>query len=164
VALVLGGGFAYFKFFRGRSHRADLSPAVTAVLATVDGSRALQISTSITNTGTARMLFDDDSEQTLSLFCLDAQTWGSGRLEPYSDWTPDPALSWDQLTNGMGVTVYTSDMEPGESIRESYLIPIPVNSTWIAYKVELNVQASTRPWVRKKQAWQWRATTIILED
>ena len=56
AAVVAAGGFAYFRFVRGRTHRSNVDLHVHPDLVTVQESPALTVRTTMKNTGTLRLV------------------------------------------------------------------------------------------------------------
>ena len=102
VALLLGGLFAYWKFFMGRTFHPRLEPAITATARTQDDQIFLKVSCKLKNVGLSSI--DLDSElSVIRVFLQDlAPTTGLGEVQwrIESDLAVDVFQSHDWIEGG----------------------------------------------------------------
>jgi hypothetical protein len=147
-AIVVGGGWAYLKFVRGRTFRNRAEVDVSA--RAVEGGRLLLAEVTVKNAGLSRIMIDNKDLKLLQLDDL-------GRDEC----DPGITVGWgDPRQATMTVQVFDKHdwVEPSETIREEVLIvPPEADSPVAAYQLRL--------WVARERFLRrdigWVANTIV---
>jgi hypothetical protein len=75
VGVIIAGGFAYFKFIKGRTFRPRCSIDIDPELITIGESRALQVSVTVRNEGLVALLFPSNIPQRLFVGQADSAIW-----------------------------------------------------------------------------------------
>ena len=75
VGVIIAGGFAYFKFIKGRTFRPRCSIDIDPQLMEIGESRALQVSVTVRNEGLVALLFPSDIPQSLFVGQADSAIW-----------------------------------------------------------------------------------------
>jgi hypothetical protein len=75
TGVLIAGGFAYFKFIKGRTFRPRCSIEIEPQLKEIGESRALQISVTVRNEGLVALLFPSDIPQRLFVGQADSAMW-----------------------------------------------------------------------------------------
>ncbi len=75
TGVIIAGGFAYFKFIKGRTFRPRCSLDIGAQLTKIGESRALQVSITVRNEGLVALLFPSNIPQRLFVGQADSAMW-----------------------------------------------------------------------------------------
>lgn len=145
AAIVVGGVWAYAKFFRGRVFRPRAELHITASLARMGGDAALVAKLSMTNEGLSRIIFQSD----LAMVKLD--------VLPDAACRPGANPAWEENVMVSSVFGAHSWLEPGETIEEELVIP-PPGVEAVAYRL--------RPWVRSprrlhREGVAWETSCVV---
>jgi hypothetical protein len=145
TAVVVGGAWAYVKFFRGRVFRPRAELHITASLAPLGADSALLAQLSMKNEGLSRIILQPDLAM-VKLDVLRAKRCQSGA---------NPA--WDEDVMVSPVFRAHSWLEPGETLAEELIIA-PPEAEAVAYRL--------RPWVRSprrlhRDGVAWEANCVV---
>jgi hypothetical protein len=141
LAILVGGVWTYFNFFKGRTYTPRLEPKVSGRVATIDGLTYLIATSQLKNVGLSQL----DIEQrgtALIVYGYKSVT------NPARTTTPDA----DELAK-FAVFADHFWIEPGEAIEEQRFIVVP-DPEYIAFRLELRIVA---------HRLQWKAKTITSE-
>lgn len=162
TAILVGGGFAYLKYVRGRIHYASLSLDIDPALVLIGGRRCLRVTTKITNSGTYHMLFDIRCTQRVAVRCMDAERWAAACGKPRVFWGDTPRVTVDQLVDANDLQDASTGLEPAESKSNSWVTPLP-DGEWVAYRIVFRVKACKKMWRRVSEPLTWTTTKIVVE-
>ena len=138
VAMFVGGVWAYFKFFRGRTFRLRLELGVACQLVSQGDHRYLSAGIQLKNVGLSRVPLKDETIGLLIYSSLPAEVGQKDALE----------VRWSKSFTFVSAFSAHECVEGGETINETLLLevrPVPAE----AYKVELNVTAHGITWESK---------------
>jgi hypothetical protein len=164
IGVLVAGGFAYFKFAKGRTLRPRCSIDISPHLTSVDGSRALLLSIAVKNEGQVALLFPSDVPQRLLIGQADRSLWTQAHAKgqpvrwedsklPAVHWSLavpegevlDPAEishppRWRWVRRSWLLQLLDGDkLEPGEQWMRSTLVPVAEDS--VAYLLRVWVRA-----------------------
>jgi hypothetical protein len=133
AAIIVGGIWTYFNFFRGRTYRMRLEPAVSGKVATLDGVSHLIATMNLKNVGLSKV----EIEQKGSALLVRSYEAPSGTTNAVS-------ATWKDLAV---FPVFESHqwIEPGEPIAEQRLIVIPT-SVHTAFQLQLRIISHNISW------------------
>jgi hypothetical protein len=132
LAILVGGLFAYFKFFKERVYRPRLEPQVSAELLGDPRQRFLRVVGGVKNTGLAKVNID------LEPSCL--RIFGAERLPERAD---EP--EWTRIAT-LDISDRHEWVESQEMLRQTWLVALPQGSTFPAYRVELRLVGEISEW------------------
>jgi len=140
LALVGGGVWAYFKFYKGRTFRDRLTPTVNGKFVWIDGAVFLIVTTQLNNVGLSRIALD---QEVSSLVIYEYVPSQAGEV-----------LSVDnnELTSFKVIEDKHRYIEPNEIVERQTLFALPRVSN-IGYQLELRVFSDS--------GYAWRTTTIV---
>jgi hypothetical protein len=139
-AIIFGGIWAYYKFFRGRTYQESLEAKVFGSLASVDGATYIIATAQLKNVGLSDVKINKEGTGLrVSLYNL-----ALGEPEIYT--VPDKILS--------SFKIFKNDesVEPNESIEDQLLIAIPEGVS-LAVRLEF--------YIRSKSGYTWNSATIV---
>lgn len=147
AAVLIGGGWAYIKFIRGRTfaYRAELHLHLDLVQ--LERSRLLQVTVTLTNTGLSRIALNERMKaiRIHATTNLDAQEIRPAR--------------WQRMLT-TGCFEHHDWLEAQEAVTDELLYQLPTNShadpRQVAYQVEAIVGARPRTLTGKKVRWHAR--------
>jgi hypothetical protein len=132
-AITIGGCWAYFHFFKGRTYRARLEPKVSGRLKSVDGVNYLVATTFLKNVGLSDVTIEQEGSA-LSVFCYKADI-----PSPVADDIEDEHLAiFPVFTNHAWI-------EPGELIEDERLIAVP-GTDKLFLRLELRIVSNKIDW------------------
>ena len=134
LAILAGGAWAYFKFFKGRTFRERLEIQVTAKMQNINEKRIVVASLKVSNIGFAKIPIEEKGTGLNVLICDFGEAdynWAKGG-------------KWNDVAT-VSVLRGHSWIEPGESIIDQQIFLLPSTPTE-AIKFTLQV-------VSKKQSW-----------
>lgn len=149
AAIVLGAGWGYAKFVRGRTFRPRGKLDVEATLDHLQADVFLIVSVSMKNEGLGRIRLEPD----MSLIRVDALL--------ADDWVPGATARWREEKPIMITAVFHKHgwIEPGETIADQVLLPLPREKPpAVAYQVRAWVRAPRR---LRKTGIAWSANAVI---
>jgi len=133
AAILVAGLFAYFKFFKERLYRPRLEPQISARLLAASPHRFLEVVAGVKNTGLAKVDID------LTPSCL--RVFGAASL---------PSMMVDEPTWQHIATLDVADrhewVEPQELLRQTWLVALPGNLEFPAYRVEFRLVGIESEW------------------
>ena len=162
LAVLLAGGFAYWKFFKGRTFRYRLELTVEGELvAAQSGEEGIRTRVVLKNTGLANVPF---GTRMVRVSTVSRAGWGEKKV---------PAWMWQ-----MSVAVFEAhdQIESQETLTDEVLIPVlDVGYVPLAYRLEFEVQSKLKPrWVPSRRAdegdswkasgWSWYQNVIWVSE
>lgn len=142
LAILVGGVWTYFKFFRGRTFRERLEAGVSASRGDTDGVAFLEVVVTVRNVGLSKVPIVQEGS---GLRILSSDEWMT------HDGTAPEAPTW----TWMATESFLEDhkwVEPGETVTDSLVFRLP-STLEGPVRLELHV-------VSKKH--EWVATTVTI--
>jgi hypothetical protein len=133
AAIVIGGIWAYLKYFRGRTFRPRLEPDISGVVVSHGGVSHLKVTASLKNVGLSKVDIEQKGSG-LRVFSYDAA--------PHA--TEAHIAEWTRIRT-FPVLEDHQWIEPGESIEDERLIVIPEDEH-LAIQLELRVVSNGITW------------------
>ena len=148
AAIIVGGSWAYAEYVRGRTFRPRARLAITASLGRKDTDPVLLVRVSMENQGLGRLPLEKD----MSLVYVDDL--------PVSRWAPGATVHWDESKPIMVIPVFARHewIEPGETITDNALLPLPRFEDAVAYQARAWVRAPRR---FRKSGIAWSANAVV---
>ena len=151
LGIVIGGFWAWLKFFRGRTFRSRLEIRVSANLIMTGTTKFLKATMEMKNVGLSQVKLKRDAIY-LDLFLIDAS-----RVKPASQLY---SARWSEPVT-FPVFADHGWVEPAEEISDELLLQLP-DSEQLAGKLKLTVNSVGSSWLLfKGEGTRWSATTII---
>jgi len=155
AAVVVGGFWAYWKFFRGRTFRYRAELSVSGEFLTLGNAGALRITADLRNTGLSRIPLLPGEKVVLVDWLV------SDQLE-----LSDRAVYWGPLQGRRRVVIFEEHegLEPGELISDSVLVPVPLPSEAdgpLAFRVRMLVTTKKLSLRRGSQRRLWSANSVL---
>lgn len=148
LAVIIGGIWAWLKFFRGRTFRSRIELAVSAKIIMSGNNKFLKATMEMKNVGLSQVILKTDAVY-LDVFLIDVTTVkAADRL--YSARWSEPVTFAVFQDHGW--------VEPSEEISDELLFQLP-DKEQLACKLKLTVN-SCGNFIRK-QGTRWSATAII---
>ncbi len=149
AALVVGGGWAYLKFVRGRVYAQRVTVNVEAMTSAHASGRLLIVRTSVTNVGLSKLSLKPDGKV---VYVCAARGWPEGEAG---------SLTWERLLV-TPVMAHHGWLEPQESVADETAVSLPVQwEPWLALRIEAQVWASRRRWRRYGKRWVGSVTVPL---
>lgn len=151
LAVIIGGIWAWLKFFRGRTFRSRIELAVSAKIIMSGNNKFLKATMKMKNVGLSQVVLKTEAVY-LDVFLIDVAT-----VRP-----ADRVYSarWGEPVT-FGVFEDHGWIEPGEEISDELLFQLP-ESEQLACKLKLTVNSHGNSWiVFKTQGTGWSATAIV---
>lgn len=177
AALLVGGGFAYFKFIKGRVLGPRARPLVHASMPDVPnpttGTTELRVIVTVRNEGQILLRLPIESDQLLTVRSLTRRGLDAAAQPPSGATSnaPRPAASWARADTFLARTNIIQDeglppptdirLEPGEDLRVGVIFAVPAGHEAAAFLVVLNVYLTYRSWFRVKGQW-WETRTVLV--
>jgi hypothetical protein len=160
IGVVIAGAFAYLRYARGRVSHARCEASLSAELVDLEPSSGLLVHTRMTNAGTLQLEFSQDCLASLTITSAGAALWedAANRGEPL--WSAGVHREQDLFTVE-GVRESPETLEPGEALQRATLIPLPPGR-WIAHRLQLDLEARPRVWLRTRDPISWRTEAIFV--
>jgi hypothetical protein len=137
-AIIIGGAWTYYKFFKGRTYKPRLQCEVHGSIEAHSGQSLLKITINAKNVGLSKVLFDKRATVLQLYPGLPIETSPS---QPFSlGWSDHPAV-FDVFTEHAAI-------EPTESIQDQVLVELPDDKA-PAYKLVLRVLCGGTWWADK---------------
>lgn len=143
VAVVIGAGWAYFKFVKGRTFQASLIPLVTGRLIVIDDRVYLAVTIQIKNVGQSKIDFNQ-SGSALIVYGYNA----SDENEIHT--VADIRLSSFPILEGTD----EEEIEPNQIIQKDRLIAVP-KPLKLGYRLEAMIVSAGSDY------GCWRSTAIV---
>jgi hypothetical protein len=160
LGVVVGGLFAYFRFVRGRVIHSRCEPRVAPSLVDVHGSPAMLVQVTIANAGTMRLVFSGDCPAMLTVTAATRAMWADALEHGEVLWSEGVAREQDLFVVEK-VRDVAEELEPGEQLRRSVLVPLPPGSWW-AYRVSLQVDARPQGLFRTLDPFTWKTESLLI--
>jgi hypothetical protein len=160
VAIVVGGGWAYYKFIRGRTFKPRAEIDLDASLVEADGHRALSVTVAFRNVGLIYIPFipppPTEPIRMVSIWtAVASQEVGAG-------------LVWEASSPPL-VEIFKDyrGCEVGERVTDHVLVPVPAGPVpalgpWLAYRVSATIVSPTRTGPRGGRN-PWSATMVVTD-
>jgi hypothetical protein len=145
VALIVGGLFAYWKFFMGRTFHCRLEPTVTAVTRREQGKVLLTVCCKLKNVGLSSV--DLDKRKSALRVLASTLTSSPHKVEEVR-WPKISAFTAD-------VFEHHEWIEGGETIEDAHLFTMPYVVDQV-YRVELRVLRLRRTLGERYKEWRRR--------
>jgi hypothetical protein len=144
AAIIVGGIWTYFNFFKGRTYRMRLEPEISGKINTLNGQHHLAATMHLKNVGLSKVEIEQKGSALQVLF-----------YEVPLGATEVLSAAWHDLT---AFPVFESHewIEPGEMIEEQRLIVIPGDER-TAFQLQLRI-------VSKGITWRAMDTVMPSED
>ena len=144
IALVVGGLFAYWKFFMGRTFHPRLEPAISATARLEDNQTLLSVVCKLKNVGLSRVELDRENSAIRVLL----QTLSRPRDVTEVQWPKRSKLTVDVFQSHEWI-------EGGETIEDAHLFVFPYVANQ-ACRVELRVLRARRTFKERFVEWNRR--------
>lgn len=141
LAIIVAGGWGYFRFIKGRVYQESLIPIVSGKLLTIDSQTYLIVKISVENVGQSVVEFAPDASS-LKVFGYINPT--SSEIMPVTDIKLAQLVALDHLS-----------IEPKEIIAKTSFISMPIEVR-VALRLELEITSNHR----KKYTWR---TSFLVE-
>lgn len=157
IAIVVGGGWAYMKYVRGRTFTERLELSVDGT-ATVVGDEAggvarVVVSCDVSNVGTRKIrLKKDDSAITVKALALQVDPEGKLEETEEADSEVGGRVAWMEITRQPAFEELAL-LEPGESANDAALVQVPQAANPMgAIRLELHVYSAQtgKTWSAKR--------------
>lgn len=149
LALIIGGIWAWLKFFRGRTFRSRIELAVSAEIIISGTSKFLKATMQMKNVGLSQVILRTDVTF-LDVFLIDVAS-----VRPADDVY---SASWGEPRATFNVFQDHGWVEPGEEISDELLVQLP-DTEQLACKLKLTV--NSRRNFLKTEGTGWSAIAII---
>jgi len=151
LAVIIGGIWAWLKFFRGRTFRSRLELKVSGKLIRNGTNNFPKATMEMKNVGLSQVKLKRDAIY-LDVFLIDALSIKSAQRLYSAKWS-EPITFAVFKDHGW--------VEPSEEISDELLFQLPVGEQ-LACKLKLTVNSSGNSWVLfKTEGTRWSATTIV---
>jgi len=149
VGFVVGGVWAYIKFFRGRTFRPRLELQINGKIIRADLAEWLKVSVHLKNVGLSDVRLKREVTY-VDVFllgaCVPAKEVYDAIWEPASTFLVFQEHGW---------------IEPGETITDELLLQLPERKQ-SGCKLELTVNSPEKSWIQfKSRGCRWNSKTII---
>jgi hypothetical protein len=127
LAIVIGGGWVYFKFIRGRTFAPRAELDIDADLLVIGDRQVIRANVALKNAGLSKLPLKDHSK-VVRLFAT-----------PISGWSPQANFVWQKLiiTEVFGEN---ESVEAQETINDAVLFPIDESGgPWLAFRAQASV-------------------------
>ncbi len=138
-ALIVGGGWAYTKFVRGRTFYPRCSLKLEVAYRPVGSSPAFRIEVEVRNSGQGAVVLASDLIQRLIVNGIDEAVWQDAvthNTDPIWSEGEHPVVVDILLEEGFPVGNWS--LEPNEALTRSVLVP--VDPSQCAFRAELQIQ------------------------
>jgi hypothetical protein len=151
VALVVGGIWAYFKFFRGRTFANRAEVYVAGALYKFDSDLFVRVTIGLKNTGVSKISLEPQTSA-VYLFGIESEGYSPGANIKWKKQVRTPVLESHRWVEGQ------------ETITDDVLIPTPhpnhsSSSVWLAYRLQARVWGKKRRF--RKGGTRWAADAIV---
>jgi hypothetical protein len=144
AAIIVGGVWTYFHFFKGRTFKMRLEPSVSSVITTSDGTNHLIVSISLRNVGLSKVEIEQKGsvlqvlsyEAPIRMTSIESASWKDLKVFPVFE-----SQEW---------------IEPGELVEEQRLLVTP-DGTYKAFRLQLRI-------VSKGSTWNAMHTIVLDKD
>lgn len=159
VAILLGGMFTYFKFFRGRTFSTRCQVLVSGIIACDTEAPCLALTFAITNSGqTGFWIQRSDSQFALVTAASPDLIKAALTQEKAVEWTKSSFVSGYRLF-GEGAVGSDWWLEAGETVRQSLLVPVP--SIECPYRIDTHIEIRRRGLLSLLKPRSWGSQDIL---
>lgn len=138
AGLIVTGIWAYVRFVRGRVLHPMCQLGLSAKkLDMLDGTAALKVTATISNSGGLRLLFPLSSHQTIRVYRADSVIWNDAFHYGEVLWTEGKFYECDMLTIE-GVKRVNRTLDPGGRLRRFLLVPV-TDDPCAAYLISMSI-------------------------
>lgn len=151
LGIIIGGIWAWLKFFRGRTFRSRIELIVSAKVIMSGTSKFLKVTMEMKNVGLSQVIFKKEANY-LDVFLIEVSTV-----------TPANRLYGAKWSEPVTFAVFKDHgwIEPSEEVSDELLFQLPENEQ-LACKLKLTVNSRGNSWrVFKTQGTRWSATAIV---
>ncbi len=151
LAIIVGGFWAWLKFFRGRTFRSRVELLVSGNIITSGNNRFLKATMEMKNVGLSQVKFKKDAIY-LDVFLI-----------PAAKVTPAARLYNAQWDDPVTFEVFTDHgwIESSEEISDQIFLQLPAGEP-LACKLKLTVNSRGNSWVLfETEGTRWSATTVV---
>lgn len=151
LAIIVGGFWAWLKFFRGRTFRSRLELMVSGNIITSGNNRFLKATMEMKNVGLSQVKFKKEA------IYLDVFLIAAAKV------TPEQRLYSAQWSDPVTFEVFTDHgwIESSEEISDQIFLQLPAGET-LACKLKLTVNSRGNSWVLfEREGTRWSATTVV---
>ena len=141
LAIIVAGGWGYFKFIKGRTYQESLILIVSGRLLTIDSQTYLTVNISVKNVGQSLVEFARDASS-LTIF-------------GYTNPPPSAIMPVKDDELAQFVALYELSIEPNEIIENMHFMSMPIEAR-LGFRLELRIISNHR----KKYSWK---TSFIVE-
>jgi hypothetical protein len=142
LGILVGGLWAYFKFFKGRTFHTRLEPKITAKIVDQGNTKILIVSMELTNIGLTVVYLNP-------LTSIDV--YAANLVTP----TDLSGVRWGNTPRSFRVFKNHSWIEPEETIRDEMMLRLS-NADNIGYQLKLVVRSENRSIIRRWESWRKR--------
>ena len=142
LGIVVGGLWAYFKFFKGRTFRTRLEPKITAKIVNQGNTKILIASMELTNIGFTVVYLNP-------LTSIDVYV-----INPVTP-TELSSVKLGDSPRTFPVFENHSWIEPEETIRDEIMLRLP-NADNVSYQLKLVIRSENRSIVKRWKSWRKR--------
>ncbi|MEN3329171.1 MAG: hypothetical protein V7638_3978 [Acidobacteriota bacterium] len=142
LGIVLGGLWAYFKFFKGRTFHRRLEPKITAKIVDQGNTKILIASMELTNIGLTVVYLNPLTS--IDVYVINLRT-------P----TDLSSVRLGHTPRSFRVFKNHSWIEPEETIRDEMMLRLP-NGDNVSYQLKLVVRSENRSIVKRWKSWRKR--------
>jgi hypothetical protein len=151
LAIIVGGFWAWLKFFRGRTFRSRLELVVSAKMIENGSTKFLKATMEMKNVGLSQVKLKGDAIY-LDVYLIDARTVAPAD-QLYSAMWNEPVTFAVFQDHGW--------IEPAEEISDQILFQLPEREQF-ACKLQLTVNSRSNSWIFfKTEGTRWRANDIV---
>jgi len=133
IALLIGAGWAYLNYLRGRTFKRRLEPSVTGKTIRSKGLLLLSGVAQVKNVGLSKVVIQQRGTA-IEILALVKQTRES-----------DTALGTEDV-DVLSVFKVHGWIEPGEVIEESFLVPVGEHPEILAFRLRLRIVSEGIEW------------------
>lgn len=153
AAVIVGGGWVYFKFIRGRTfaRRAELSIEVTSLI--TNNKPVIKATVRLSNTGLSKLPLKADGKAIL-LYAT-----------PVANWRARRNFKWEWLMLS-DIFLDHSWVESQEGISDDVMLPLDHRDggPWLACRVQAQIWSKPSRWRRRGTTWIANVIVPIQRD
>ena len=143
LAIIVAGGWGYFKFIKGRTYQESLIPTVSGKLLTINSQTYLIVHIGVKNVGQSVVQFAPDAS---SLKVFGYTNPSSSEIMPVTDIKLAQFVALDHLS-----------IEPNEIIAKTSFMSIPIEVR-LVLRLELQIMSNHR------KKYIWRTSALVEKD
>lgn len=162
LGLVVAGAWSYVRFVRGRTLHASCSLGLSAKqLSMPDGTRALKVTATITNSGGLQVVLPLLSQQLVTVYRCDAALWGNAIKHEDREVVWNAGVIYECNLLKIDGAYKAKILEPGERLRRYILVPILYDDPCVAYRIYMEVNAVPRLMFRTRPSTKWDTELVF---